>query len=158
MNQILTTCVIGLISIIALADSTVPANDTIDQQLLLRYLADQSTFTLIDARAPEEYQEQHVNGAINIPHDRLAAFKQQLPDDSASPLIVYCRTGRRAGLLKNALMAAGYTNIKVLPAAQLFWSAEAPPVFNCGYKASSLADRAITDTMTNVRELNREEN
>ena len=50
--------------------STIPR---IDRNLLLGFLADDSTLTLIDARSPEEFTEQHLPGAINIPFDAVDA-------------------------------------------------------------------------------------
>ena len=46
---------------------------------------------LIDVRSLEEYQAGHIPGAVNIPADRVAAEKNRLPRDKATPLIFYCR-------------------------------------------------------------------
>lgn len=103
----------------------------VDQSLLLGFLADPDSMTLVDARSVEEYETQHVSGAVNIPFDQLNEHKPALPADVQHPIVVYCRTGRRAGLLRDQLIGLGYQRVFVLPPRQLFWSDEAL-VFNCG--------------------------
>lgn len=67
--------------------------DAVPQSLLLRYLADNSTFTLIDARTSPEYTSAHIAGAINILHDGRDLSDETLPVDLARNIVVYCRTG-----------------------------------------------------------------
>jgi phage shock protein E len=110
-----------------LPHSTIPR---IDRNLLLGFLADDSTLTLIDARSPQEFTEQHLPGAINIPFDALDASAELLSEDKTKPIVVYCRTGERAGQLKEQLIARGYADIKILPREQIYWE-EDFMVFNC---------------------------
>ena len=152
MRYFLLICILCVSCLEALADPASPRTEYVDQKLLLRYLSDRRVFTLVDARSTEEYLHQHINGAINIPHDQFEEFKRSLPADPSSPILVYCRTGRRAGLLKDILEAAGYSDIRVLPAEQIFWSAEAPPVFNCGFSVPSLEQRLLSDKQNPSRE------
>lgn len=90
----------------------------VPQQTLLGYLADHTRFTLIDARTPAEYSAAHIDGAVNIPHDALAGHEKLLPADRAAPIVVYCRTGRRAGKLQAQLLDLGYTDVRVLRPSQ----------------------------------------
>lgn len=103
----------------------------VNRSLLLGFLADNSTMNLIDARSPEEYSTRHVTGAVNIPHDRLDEYAERLPADVSEPIVIYCRSGMRAGLLQEQLTARGYNDVRVLPPRQLFWTDEVM-VFNCG--------------------------
>jgi len=96
-----------------------PAPAAVDRELLAAYLAGQPVFVLIDARSPEEYATGHVAGAVNIPFDQLEQHRSLLPADPNAPLLVYCRSGRRAGLLVTSLQQAGFGNARVLPSAQL---------------------------------------
>jgi len=109
------------------AQSPIPR---VDRELLLAFLADDETMTLIDARSPEEFGEQHLPGAINIPFDAVDANAEQLPADAMKPVVVYCRSGKRAGLLKDELVARGYADVRVLPREQIFWE-DNFMVFNC---------------------------
>jgi phage shock protein E len=107
----------------------------VDRSLLLGFLADPTTATVVDARSAEEYAAQHVTGALNIPHDELANHAHLLPVDPGQPVVVYCRTGKRASALADAIRDLGFDNVSVLPPAQLFWSS-ALVVFNCAVDAS----------------------
>lgn len=103
----------------------------VNRSLLLGFLADNSTMNLIDARSPAEYSTQHVTGAVNIPHDQVDEFADRLPANLSEPVVIYCRSGMRAGLLKEQLAARGYKDVHVLPPRQMFWTDEVM-VFNCG--------------------------
>lgn len=109
-----------------------PHNDPlVDRQLLLGFLADPGTLALIDARSPGEFAEQHIPGAINVPHDQLDAHADLLPDDTSQSVVVYCRSGKRAGLLRDQLLVRGFEDVRVLPPRQIFQNDEVM-VFNCG--------------------------
>jgi rhodanese-related sulfurtransferase len=122
------------------AQSPIPR---VDRQLLLGFLADNSTLALIDARSPEEFVAQHLPGAINVPFDAVAEHEALLPEDPAMPIVVYCRTGKRAGLLQAALRERGYANVQVLPREQIFWE-EDFMVFNCGTEPAASAAQSGT--------------
>lgn len=67
---------------------------------------------IIDVREPHEYVESHVENAINIPLGQI----QQLPslDHGIEPhdaVILYCRSGGRAGMACQVLASMGYTNV-----------------------------------------------
>ena len=66
--------------------------------------------TVVDVRTPEEYAKGHVPGAINIP---LATVGDSISMFGATdtPIVVYCRSGYRAGKALEVLSEAGYTNL-----------------------------------------------
>ena len=66
---------------------------------------------VIDARTPEEYSEGHLEGAVNLPHDRLQDYLEVLPGDKSRPILIYCQSGRRAGKLKAQLEERGYSQV-----------------------------------------------
>lgn len=69
-------------------------------------------YSIIDAREPEEFDESHVYGALNIPPAALMAGAKQLDAIAKdSPIIVYCRTGSRSNVAKQILESLGYTSI-----------------------------------------------
>ena len=119
----------------------------IPQSALLAYLAGKGDFQLIDARSPAEYAAGHIYGAVNVPHDADLSRVVGLPGDTGAPLVVYCKSGKRAAVLRENLLAAGYTDVRVLGPAQILWS-DALPVFNCGAPAAeSAASSRISDTL-----------
>ena len=77
--------------------------------------AEKKSFTLIDARTKEEYQEAHIVGAISIPENKFEDSLSLLPKDRGSQLIFYCN-GVKCGKGKKAAKKAatlGYTNILI---------------------------------------------
>jgi phage shock protein E len=67
--------------------------------------------TLIDARSADEYSAGHIEGAINIPHSVVSKELAQLGEDKSKEIVVYCKSGRRAGKAQDALLEAGFTNV-----------------------------------------------
>lgn len=65
---------------------------------------------LVDVRFPDEYEEQHVEGAVNIPALDLRTRHAELPADR--PLVVMCRTGQRSSLTCSLLKRAGFTGYR----------------------------------------------
>ena len=67
--------------------------------------------TVIDVRTPEEYQQAHVVGAVNINlegpdfADRIAEL------DAEKPYLVYCRTGNRSAVAAEQMAEAGIKDI-----------------------------------------------
>ena len=47
-------------------------------------------FLVIDTRNPEEFQEVHIPGAINIPQKKFDVYKHLLPDEKTTRLVFYC--------------------------------------------------------------------
>lgn len=65
---------------------------------------------VVDVRTPAEFAAGHVPGAVNIPHDQMAARHAELGAPS-TPVLLYCRTGRRTALAAQALRDAGFSTI-----------------------------------------------
>jgi phage shock protein E len=128
---------------------------TVTQALLLDFLADNSTFTLIDARSPEEYAESHIANAINIPHDAVDRSPHLLPTDHQEPIVVYCKSGKRAALLQTTLTDFGYTDVRVLKPQQIHWFDDMA-VFNCGVPVSEDSPDQLT-TMLNKGKMEEKE-
>lgn len=68
---------------------------------------------IIDVREPHEYVVDHVVGAINIPLGELmndSRALQAVPLDAA--VVVYCRSGGRAGMACSVLQTRGYQDVR----------------------------------------------
>jgi rhodanese-related sulfurtransferase len=124
-----------LLSPVARSDES-PHVEPIPQQTLLDYLGGKNNFTLIDARSAEEYAAGHVWNAVHLAHDANLATSEVLPADLDAPLVIYCKSGKRSETLQQNLLAAGYTNVRVLYPEQMLWAGELP-VFNCGATGTS---------------------
>ncbi len=73
---------------------------------LLASLATPEAPLVLDVRTPEEFAQGHVPGAINIPHDQVASRQAEL--DAEREIVVYCRSGKRAGMAIEQLEGAGF--------------------------------------------------
>ncbi len=81
---------------------------------------------VLDVRSPEEFREGHVPGAINVPYDQIAARIAEVPKDK--DVVLYCRSGRRAGIAADVLAANGYTRLSHLEGDMQAWIAQGRPV------------------------------
>lgn len=59
---------------------------------------------IIDVRTPAEFAQGYVPNAINIPHRDILANLSILKQHQGKDLIFYCRSGRRATSVMNALI------------------------------------------------------
>jgi rhodanese-related sulfurtransferase len=93
--------------------------------LALPKSGEQAPFVL-DVRAPEEFVTGHVPGAVNIPHEQVAARMAEVPKDKE--VVLYCRSGRRAAMAAEVLAANGYTRLKHLEGDMPAWIEKGRPV------------------------------
>lgn len=66
---------------------------------------------LIDVRSAEEFAEEHLPGAVNIPHTEIAEKIAAVAPDKSGEIYLYCRSGRRVGVAMEALQKLGYQNM-----------------------------------------------
>jgi len=108
----------------SLADTTVAEGAISLAEMKRRF--DAGTGYIIDARGPDEYQQGHIPGAINIPHDRipeyLDALNSQVPTDGE--VTIYCRspTCDFSDLLATEMKMLGYTNVSVFSGGWEQWT------------------------------------
>lgn len=67
---------------------------------------------LVDVREPAEYRGERLAGSRNIPLSRLASAADELPKDR--PVVLVCRSGRKAEEAARSLAAAGLRDVLVL--------------------------------------------
>ena len=100
----------------ALAESSMPASAA--SQAVQPGLVDGATAKalvgagakVVDVRTPQEFASGHVPGAINIPYEDIARRAAEIGPPS-TPVVLYCRTGRRSGIAAEALQKAGYSRL-----------------------------------------------
>ncbi len=72
--------------------------------------AKNGTAYIYDVRTPAEFNQQHVDGAINFNvEDMQAGSLPSVPKNSQ--LYVYCRSGNRSNQAKEILKENGFTNV-----------------------------------------------
>ncbi len=83
----------------------------------------QAEQVVIDVRTPAEFAEGHVEGAVNIPFDTILKGVDQHDIKKDDDLVLYCRSGRRAGIALDNLKTAGFEkviNVETVNGAQMY--------------------------------------
>lgn len=66
---------------------------------------------LIDVRTVEEYNEGHLDDALNISVDNISSIQIYDSINFDTPIIVYCRSGNRSAKAKEELKKLGYLKV-----------------------------------------------
>ena len=75
-------------------------------------LAYENNPKLIDVRTKEEYDEYHLDKAINIAYENIVDDIKNIENITLdTPIIVYCKSGTRSEKAYNSLKSAGYKHI-----------------------------------------------
>jgi len=87
-------------------------NDTISRESLQAMLDRGETLTLVEALPPQYYEQGHLPGAINLPHDEIRQRAAALLPDRDALIVVYCASTecRNSRLATDTLQRMGYAN------------------------------------------------
>ncbi|MGB5104215.1 MAG: rhodanese-like domain-containing protein [Steroidobacteraceae bacterium] len=111
----------------AFAFAAEPVAAPVTQEALVeRQQQADADLVVLDVRSPDEFAAGHVPGAINIPHERIAERLAEVPRDK--DVILYCQSGRRAGIAAQALAEQGYTRLFHLEGDIAAWKANGRPL------------------------------
>lgn len=66
---------------------------------------------LLDVRSRQEYEEGHLEGAINMPLYEIDKQRKEKLPDKKHMIIVYCASGHRSKQAKEKLENLGYENV-----------------------------------------------
>ncbi|MFT7109930.1 MAG: phage shock protein E [Psychrobacter glaciei] len=66
----------------------------------------------LDVRSSSEYESGHIQGAIHLPHTNVTEQASSLLPNKDDEILVYCRSGGRAGKAEAMLKELGYSNVK----------------------------------------------
>jgi rhodanese-related sulfurtransferase len=93
---------------------TIQTGDKLTRDEFKKFLAENKNALILDSRPPEPYQEAHIPGAKLLPAPAFDKFQAQvLPQDKATPIVVYCVGGCLSPTNFMRIKALGYTNVKV---------------------------------------------
>ena len=76
----------------------------------IKEILEKEDVTIVDVRNTWEYEEGHVNNAVNIPLNEIPARIDEFRKLNR-PVILYCRSGNRSGAAVHILKQAGVTNV-----------------------------------------------
>jgi hydroxyacylglutathione hydrolase len=78
-------------------------------QKLQNMLERDESFTLLDVRSAEEYQQKHLPDSINIYVGHLPSKLHEVPKDK--PIVTFCGSGRRAIIAASILKMNGFEHV-----------------------------------------------
>jgi rhodanese-related sulfurtransferase len=91
-----------------------------------RLMDDKPGLVILDVRTASEYEEGHIEGAVNIPVQELSVRFDGLSIEGE--LLVYCRTGNRSAQAVDILLDVGFTKIYHMDAGITGWIEAGYPV------------------------------
>ncbi len=74
-------------------------------------IIDTEEHKLVDVRTPEEYKEEHIEGALLIPDYEIENLAESKLPDKDEKILVYCRSGSRSKSAAKKLIDMGYTDV-----------------------------------------------
>tara|TARA_B100000214_G_C23966368_1_gene627913 strand:+ start:1945 stop:2340 length:396 start_codon:yes stop_codon:yes gene_type:complete len=77
---------------------------------------------LLDVRTQSEYNDGHIKNAINISHDHILEKPELVSEFKDSQIVVFCRSGVRAGKVIQMLESLGFQDIIDIDGDMLAWS------------------------------------
>ena len=81
---------------------------------------------ILDVRTPSEYEDAHIESAINIPVEEIAGRLNELSANDV--ILVYCRTGNRSGTAVGIMEENGFSKIYHMHEGISTWISEGLPV------------------------------
>ncbi len=69
---------------------------------------------VIDVRSQAEWDGGHIDGAVHIPYDQIAARIDEVASDRNARIGLYCQSGGRAGMALTTLKDKGFVNVENL--------------------------------------------
>ncbi|MDX8404470.1 MAG: rhodanese-like domain-containing protein [Mariprofundaceae bacterium] len=94
----------------------------ISQQSLLRQMEQKTDMLILDVRTPREFLNGHLPKAYNIDHRDIESRMQEIESYRNKPVVVYCRSGTRAGKVESYLIEQGFTLVKHLEGDWSAWN------------------------------------
>ena len=99
------------------ADAVVTSVDT----KAFKTLVESNTGVLLDVRTPQEYEEGHIAGSINIDFHGVN-FKEELEKlDKTKTYEVYCRSGKRSANAAEIMEEMGFVKVINLSGGIIGW-------------------------------------
>jgi len=74
-------------------------------------VASDANSKIVDVRESDEFNQEHIDGAVSVPLSDLVNKSNELLKDKDQNLLLYCRSGRRSALAASLLSSLGYSRI-----------------------------------------------
>ncbi len=93
----------------------------ISQDDLLKGIQSKTIALVLDVRTVREFNQGHISGAINIPYSKLRGRLNEIIAYRDKQIVVYCRSGRRAGVAIAILRNSGFYKLLHLKGDMIGW-------------------------------------
>ena len=103
---------------------------TITREQLSSLLASANPPLLLEALPQKYFDDAHLPGARNMPHDAVAELAPRLAPDKTAPIVVYCANAacQNSHIASVRLKQIGYTDVRVYAAGKQDWIDAGLPV------------------------------
>lgn len=93
------------------------------------------TMLIVDVREPDEFAQEHLQGAIHVPRGMLEfkvdptyANAERRLLEKWTPMLLYCKTGGRSALAAHTLKQLGYETVVSMAGGIESWKAAGLPL------------------------------
>lgn len=76
-----------------------------------KLINESSNLTIIDVRRYNEFKQNKIPNAINIPIEELEWEIEELRENKDNPILIYCKAGHKSALACQMLEEEGFTNL-----------------------------------------------
>ena len=139
----LQNAAIGYVCQLPPAVSVAPTAQRLIGNLLAHKLVEEGAI-LLDVRSAEEYEQGHIEGALNLLYTDVLDNAEDMFPDKNTPIVVYCSAGKRSTQAQITLTGLGYKNVYNLGPMDS-WYIE-PSITIGGSDAGIRGDEPITIT------------
>lgn len=115
-NEVVKTVMAAVVSSVLLMGCSSSDSGEIDYRKIsadeaVEMMENEKDYIILDVRTEEEFEEQHIPDAVNVPNETIG--KDEIPElpDKEQLIMVYCRSGNRSKQASEKLVKLGYSNI-----------------------------------------------
>jgi len=83
---------------------------------------------ILDVRSKKEFESGHIPNAMNIDYTEISSRLDELNPYKNHKIVLYCRTGRRAGIAIKTLKKAGFSELYHLTGDIIGWREAGLPI------------------------------
>lgn len=113
-NLLYATAVVGIALILAYTKGWILTDfESLSAKQAYALLENDENITLLDVRTSEEFQEEHIEGALSIPLQVLNENLSTLQNVKDKKIIVYCHSGTRSVSASRLLAKNGFVPLNV---------------------------------------------
>jgi rhodanese-related sulfurtransferase len=96
---------------------------TITREQLSSLLASANPPLLLEALPAKYFDDAHLPGARNMPHDAVTELAPQLAPDKTAPIVVYCANAacQNSHIAAERLTQLGYADVRVYAGGKKDW-------------------------------------